>query len=68
MTYTDHYFHCGTEWTDDWDCMCNDRCPVCNGEIEPYYSVDWDGNEVIHAPAVYKAIEDGAANATGDAV
>ena len=18
---------CGTKWTDEWDCACNDRCP-----------------------------------------
>lgn len=25
---------CGTEWWDEWDCLCNDRCPTCNAEIE----------------------------------
>lgn len=30
------YSHCGTEWEDTWSCACNDRCPVCNREIEPY--------------------------------
>jgi len=24
-------------WEDEWDCACNDRCPSCNKEIEPYY-------------------------------
>jgi transcription initiation factor IIE alpha subunit len=28
----------GAKWTDTWDCACNDRCPVCNAEIEPYDS------------------------------
>ena len=27
---------CGTTWTDEWDCACDDRCPKCNTEIEPY--------------------------------
>jgi len=27
---------CGHEWEDEWDCLCNDRCPNCNAEIEPY--------------------------------
>ena len=27
---------CGHEWQDEWDCLCNDRCPKCNAEIEPY--------------------------------
>lgn len=31
---------CGAEWSDEWDCMCNDRCPRCNAEIEPYESDD----------------------------
>ena len=31
---------CGTIWTDEWDCQCNDRCPKCNAEIEPYDSVE----------------------------
>lgn len=30
----------GTEWVDEWDCACNDRCPVCQDEIQPYHSED----------------------------
>lgn len=26
------------EWTMVWSCMCNDKCPTCNAEIEPYKS------------------------------
>lgn len=26
------------EWVDQWSCACNDRCPACNAEIEPYAS------------------------------
>jgi hypothetical protein len=29
------YRHCGQSWRDEWSCACNDRCPVCNKEIEP---------------------------------
>lgn len=29
---------CGIEWEDEWDCMCNDKCPNCDAEIEPYKS------------------------------
>lgn len=42
--YLNHYCHddCpvepGVEWTDQWSCMCNDRCPACNREIEPHHS------------------------------
>ena len=31
---------CGTKWTDEWDCACNDRCPKCSSETEPYDSVE----------------------------
>ena len=31
---------CGTIWTDLWDCACDDRCPKCNTETEPYDSVE----------------------------
>ena len=39
-TYTNHYYcaNCEASWADVWDCMCNDRCPVCNKEIVPEYS------------------------------
>lgn len=38
--YQNHYAHCDQQWTDQWSCMCNDRCPVCNAEIEPFCSDD----------------------------
>ncbi|WP_285905148.1 hypothetical protein [Pseudodesulfovibrio pelocollis] len=31
---------CGHTWEDEWSCMCNDRCPECRLEIEPYDSED----------------------------
>jgi hypothetical protein len=31
---------CGTTWTDEWSCTCNDRCPACNVETEPSSSID----------------------------
>lgn len=33
---------CGEIWNDVWDCMCNDRCPGCRAEIEPYESENLD--------------------------
>ena len=36
---------CGCHWEDEWDCTCNDRCPNCNKEIEPYSSIELDGAE-----------------------
>jgi hypothetical protein len=38
-----NYYQCpydGTKWRDDWHCTCNDRCPVCDREIEPHFSED----------------------------
>jgi hypothetical protein len=32
--------HDGTKWHDDWNHLCNDRCPVCDREIEPSFSED----------------------------
>ncbi len=53
--YTNHYYHCGTPWDDNWSCMCNDECPVCKGEIEPYASTDnEDGDYVVHNEDVAK--------------
>ena len=42
MKYKNYYrcSECGTEWEDCWECTCNDRCPDCNAEIEPYKSED----------------------------
>lgn len=53
--YTNHYLcpNDNTRWDDDWSCMCNDRCPTCDAEIEPYASTDnKDGAEVIHCQEV----------------
>lgn len=38
VMWRNKYRHCGQEWEDVWDSACNDRCPVCNAEIEPYHS------------------------------
>ncbi len=35
---------CGAAWTDEWSCACNDKCPKCGAEIEPY---DWDELSVV---------------------
>lgn len=29
---------CGEEWDSTWSCMCNEKCPECNREIECYDS------------------------------
>lgn len=40
--FTNYYScdKCDTEWSDTWDCMCDDRCPNCNTSISPYESDD----------------------------
>lgn len=40
-----NYYCCpfdGTRWHDAWSCRCNDRCPTCDAEIEPWDSEDID--------------------------
>jgi hypothetical protein len=37
---------CGTRWADLWSCGCNDECPKCGGEIEPYDSLPVSDIEV----------------------
>lgn len=36
--FLNRYKHCGQVWEDHWSCACNDRCPICNAEIEPFES------------------------------
>jgi len=31
---------CGHEWTDEWSCQCDDRCPACRMSCSPYASDD----------------------------
>ena len=31
---------CGTAWTEEWSCECNDRCPKCRLETEAHDSID----------------------------
>lgn len=51
MSIENFYFHCGTEWSDPYcDSFHNDRCPVCNAEIEPYKSKEFSGPEFVHHP------------------
>ncbi len=38
--------YCQTEWEDVWNCGCNDRCPDCNKEIEPFESALIEGELV----------------------
>ena len=43
-----NYYRCpydGSEWIDVWSCCCNDKCPNCRAEVEPYKSAD-----AVHTP------------------
>ena len=42
--FRNHYRcpECIAEWDDAADCTCNDRCPECGDEIEPYRSDELD--------------------------
>lgn len=61
MAWFNKYYRCsnGHEWQDEWDCLCNDRCPECNEETEPYdhAEIDLDSNE--------KALQDAGLYGTG---
>jgi len=57
--------YCQTEWEDVWDCACNDRCPDCNKEIEPYESALIDGES---AETELPVEEPASANATTEGV
>ena len=36
--FRNFYRHCEVSWDDEWSCTCNDKCPECGAEIEPYES------------------------------
>ena len=59
--FTNYYVHCKTEWNDNWSCQCNDECPECHSEIEPYASHDNEGSEddTEHFVDEYFVPEDG---------
>lgn len=40
--YRNHYIctECGTEWQDEHDCQCDDRCPKCNTSMQTHHSED----------------------------
>lgn len=56
--YTNHYrCPCGAEWHDCWDVQCNDRCPSCGLEIEPYASDDAEGQDGFNLDVDCSAIK-----------
>jgi hypothetical protein len=37
---------CLDQWTDNWSCGCNDRCPSCDAETEPLETI-WAGPQTF---------------------
>lgn len=35
----EHECSCGCQWTDEWDCLCDDECPNCGADVSPS---DWE--------------------------
>jgi hypothetical protein len=71
--FMNHYrCSCGAQWHDEWSASCNDRCPTCNKEIEPYDSEDRTAvictvdNEKPDFYSVYARHKDGTACCVGD--
>lgn len=71
--FLNHYrCPCGAEWSDEWSCMCNDLCPVCDKEIEPYDSEDLSttvcevDNEDPEFFSVYAHRKEGGVECVGD--
>ncbi|MBF0391344.1 MAG: hypothetical protein HQL38_01575 [Alphaproteobacteria bacterium] len=39
--FRNHYeCACGTKWTDEWSCKCDDECPSCKTDVSPHQSDD----------------------------
>lgn len=39
--FKNHYkCSCGTSWTDEWSCGCDDECPACGENISPIDSIE----------------------------
>ena len=46
-----NYYRCAYDectWIDVWDSECNDHCPTCDAEIEPYFSEELVPKNPIH--------------------
>jgi transcription initiation factor IIE alpha subunit len=46
-----NYYRCSRDsidWADAWSCTCNDKCPICNAEVEPFRS------DEIYAPLAHE--------------
>lgn len=64
MTWFKKFYKCSNnhEWVDEWDCLCNDRCPDCDEETEPYAHEEIDKNHLTHEQ---KTLRDAVIYGTG---
>jgi len=49
MPFINYYecTECKHQWEDKHECTCNDKCPKCNIEIEPYEFCDSEGGSHV---------------------
>ena len=52
--FENYFYHCGNSWIDIWSCACNDECPVCEQEIEPYDTLFLFHNVLIQIKQLIK--------------
>jgi len=60
IEYINHYHceGCNIDWQTIWDCACNDKCPHCNTEHEPFKSDELiDFGDTLKSYAAGKMIE-----------
>jgi hypothetical protein len=55
---------CGERWEDVWDSMCNDKCPNCDAEIEPYQSITLTDEQTPEVPYIW--LQEDEEEGTGD--
>ena len=49
---------CGHRWDDNWDSMCEDKCPHCGTTMTPYESIEVENLEFDNQPNIL-GIDDG---------
>jgi hypothetical protein len=61
MAWFNKYYRCTeceTEWQDQWSSLCNDRCPKCQTEIEPYDFAEVDEGSIGFIMLIPKGTDD----------
>jgi len=62
--FINHYRceRCDTEWQDEHDCTCDDKCPNCNLAMTPYESEDVTDPTVESVEIFFAGLEEGLPN------